>query len=164
MSRALLAARRLARFVTVPAVVMLALTTAPPAQAEPFPYAKFQIPYFTDLTRCVGWGNAGGTLDALVNHACDARATWTYNRATQQLISNDNRCVDEWDGVQILEVKPCDTNRQQQRWEVTYTRAGHYLIHQVENSRGLFWNWDYTHNQGIDFGSRQDQFTLRDVS
>ena len=68
------------------------------------------------------------------------------------------------EGVQILEVKPCDTNRQQQRWEVTYTRAGHYLIHQVENSRGLFWNWDYTHNQGIDFGSRQDQFTLRDVS
>ncbi|GDY49149.1 hypothetical protein SANT12839_100310 [Streptomyces antimycoticus] len=146
MSKAFLAARRLARYATVPAAVMLALTAAPPAQAEPFPpYSKFQISYWTDPARCVGWANAGGSLDALENHACDARATWTYNRATQQLISNDNRCVDEWIAG-ILEVKSCDTNRAQQRWEVTYTTDGYYVIHQAENSRGLFWMW--THATG----------------
>jgi hypothetical protein len=136
-----------------------------PAQAEPFPqYSKFQISYRADLTRCVGWENVGGSLDALVNPACDARATWTYTRATQQLISNDNRCVDEWDGVQVLEVKPCDTSRKQQRWEVTYTQDGYYTIHQVGDTRGLFWGWQYTHDQGISFSQRADSFTVRDVS
>lgn len=84
----------------------------------PLPGGKFQIRYIKGH-RCIGWERPDPKKDSTwpdIQHCDNTPATvWTYDAASQHIVSNEGKCMEEWTPG-ILALSRCDKGSAKQKW------------------------------------------------